>query len=335
MAGVERPRTFGPVAYAHQTVECKDAFPFPEMQVHFPADAFAGAIVGAAGRLTVIPHNREDFSHLIVVDSPDVDSVEEQNRRIAEDLCLLSDVVIFVASSEKYADDISVQVLNGVLKDHKPVYYLLNKAGGEFDRSDVLKIFKAQGLALSKDRIYLFPRVTGGLPEKLAEEPAVQAFLKAFREDLAPGKTGAIHAEQQKERMARSRRHLFQLAQLLEAEEEASRLWLEHLEELSNQAVDAILKGEEERFKANSNQYIRMEIRRLFARYDLLSKPRRFVQDIVLTPFRFFTRRKPDKSGDRREDLEKLRKNSDPTVLLSALEQFNRRVLEELSPADP
>ncbi|HIJ19408.1 MAG TPA: hypothetical protein HPP58_00020 [Deltaproteobacteria bacterium] len=337
LAGIERPKTFGPVAYAHETVGWKDIFPFPEILIHIhsPADASARAVVGATGRLTVIPHNREGFSHLIVVDSPDVDSVEEQNRRIAEDLYLLADVVIFVASPEKYADDISVQVLRRVLEDHKPVYYLLNKVVGEFDRADVLKISETQSLALSKERIYLFPRVAGGVPAKLSGEPVVQAFLKTFGEDLVPEKTRAIYMEQQTARMALSRQKLVQLAHLLETEEEASRLWLERLKQLSLQAVDALLKGEEDRFKANSNQYIRMEIRRLFARYDLLGKPRRLVQGIILTPLRFLTGRKARKNENRREDLARLRKNADPTALISALEQFNRLVLEKLSPADP
>ena len=336
VAGIERPKTFGPVAYAHETVEWKDAFPFPEMWVNsrLSTESSAKPFAGVSGRLEVISHNRERLSHLVIVDTPDVDSVEEKNRLIAEDLYLLAEVVIFVASPEKYADDISVQVLARVLEDHKPVYYLLNKVGGEFDRGDVLKISEIEGLVLPKDCIYLLPYVVGGVPAKLSGEPAVQGFLKTFGEDLAPEKSRVIHREQQKARMARGRQHLAQLAHLLETEDEASRLWLERLEQLSLETVDALLKGEEDRFKANSDQYIRMEIRRLFARYDLLGKPRRVVQGIILTPLRFLTGRKIRKNDDRGEDLAKLRKNSDPTVLFSVLAQFNRRVLEELSPAD-
>jgi len=336
IAGVERPRTFGPVAYAHETVEWKDAFPFPGIQVysHSPAEPSGRAVAGVPGRLAVIPHNQEHLSHLVIVDTPDVDSVEEQNRLIAEDLYLLADVVIFTASPEKYADDIPAQVLRQVLEDHKPVYYLLNNVRGELDRTDILKIAKTQGLVLSKSRIHVLPHVTGGAPGKLSREPAIQRFLKTLGTDLAPEKTRAFCVEQQKVRIERCRQKLAQLANLLEAEEQASRLWLERLEQLSILAVDALLKGEEERFRANSNQYIRMEIRRLFARYDLLAKPRRLVQGIILAPLRFLTGRKTRKNEHRREDLARLGKNSDPTALLTALEQFNRLVLEELSPAD-
>ena len=337
IAGVERPKTFGPVAYAHESIEWNDAFPFPEMRVHghLPAEPSGDRpAAGAPGRLAVISHNRERLSHLILVDTPDVDSVEEQNRLIAEDLYLLADVVIFTASPEKYADDIPARVLRQVLEDHKPAYYLLNKVGETLERTDILKITETQGLVLSKNRIHVLPRVDGGVWAKLSGEPAVQGFLKTLEEDLAPEKIQGLCMEQQKARVERSRQKLSRLAHLLEAEEQGARLWLEQLETFSLQAVDTLLKGEEARFKANSNQFIRMEIRRLFARYDLLAKPRRLLQSIILTPFRFLTGRKPRKNEHRREDLNRLRKNSDPTVMLAALAQFNRLVLEKLSPAD-
>ncbi len=337
MAGVERPKTFGPIAYVHETVEWKDAFPFPEMRAHDhlpPESPGERSVVGVPGRLALISHNRERLAHLVIVDTPDVDSVEEQNRLIAEDLSLLADVVIFVASPEKYADDIPARVLRRVLEDHKPVYYLLNKVGEALGRTDILKIIETQGLLLSKNRIHVLPHVDGGVPAKLSGEPAVQGFLKTLGEDLAPEKIQALCMEQQKARVERSRQKLARLAYLLEAEEQGARLWLEQLETFSLQAAHALLKGEEERFKANSNQYIRMEIRRLFARYDLLAKPRRLVQGVILTPLRFLTGRKARKNEHRREDLDRLRKNSDPTVMLAALEQFNRLVLEKLSPTD-
>ena len=337
IAGVERPKTFGPVAYAHESIEWNDAFPFPEMRVHghSPAESSGeGPAAGVPGRLWVISHNRERLSHLIIVDTPDVDSVEEQNRLIAENLYLLADVVIFTASPEKYADDIPTRVLRRVLEDHKPVYYLLNKVGDALDRADILKITETEGLVLSENRIHVLPHVEGGVPTELSGEPLVQGFLKTLGEDLAPEKIQSLCTEQQEARVERSRQKLTRLAHLLEAEEQGARLWLEQLETFSLQAVDALLEGEESRFKANSNQYIRMEIRRLFARYDLLAKPRRLVQGVILKPLRFLTGRKSRKNEHRREDLNRLGKNSDPTALLAALEQFNRRVLEKLSPVD-
>ena len=337
IAGVERPKTFGPIAYVHETVEWKDSFPFPEMRVHGRSHTESPVerpAAGAPGRLAVISHNRERLSHLIILDTPDVDSVEEQNHLIAEDLYLLADVVIFTASPEKYADDIPARVLRRVLEDHKPVYYLLNKVAEALDRNDILKITENEGLVLSKDRILVLPHEDGDVLAKLSGEPVVQGFLKTLGEDLTPEKIQALCKEQQKARVERSRQKLARLAHLLEAEEQGARLWLEQLETFSLHAVRALLKGEEERFKANSNQFIRMEIRRLFARYDLLAKPRRLLQGVILTPFRFLTGRKARKNEHRREDLNTLRKNSDPAVMLAALEQFNRLVLEKLSPAD-
>ena len=57
-----------------------------------------------SGTLTMVVHAHRELSHLILVDTPDFDSVEASNKSICERFFVISDVVIFVTSQEKYAD---------------------------------------------------------------------------------------------------------------------------------------------------------------------------------------------------------------------------------------
>jgi len=91
--GVERPKTFGPIVYAHRDCPIEKGFPFPAIQIERrpSEDPIAGPANGIPGHLLILEHRREDLSHLLVVDTPDLDSVKAENRQIAEDLYLLSD----------------------------------------------------------------------------------------------------------------------------------------------------------------------------------------------------------------------------------------------------
>jgi hypothetical protein len=328
----ERPKTFGPIAHVHEGARLEQDFPFPDLKIREYGGGETSA--GSPGRLTVIPHNHAPHAHLVVVDTPDVDSVEEQNRLLADDLYLLADVVVFVASPEKYADDIPVQVLRRVLGDRKPVYYLLNKARGDLDQKDVLDVLQIREAGLTRNHIWLLPYVAGATSGQLAGEPAVRHFLRTLGTDLAPQKARSLSSAQQKARIQRARDGLLELQGLLEAEDQAGRIWLDRLEQISLETTALILKGEEERFKGHSDQYIRLEIRRLFTRYDPLAKPRRMIQEVLFMPLRLLGVIEARKKGRHQKALARLRRTRDLTPLLTALEQFNRRALEELSPAD-
>ena len=77
--GVERPKTRGPVAFAHRPGSSPEGeFLFSGLQVvHRCLEEADGAPHGGIpGKLLVLGHEREEWSHLVFVDTPDVDSVE-------------------------------------------------------------------------------------------------------------------------------------------------------------------------------------------------------------------------------------------------------------------
>jgi energy-coupling factor transporter ATP-binding protein EcfA2 len=98
--GVERPKTYGPILYAPEGCPLEKDFPLPGMELCKEIDEGGGhrPATGAAGRLVILEHARSEFSHIVLADTPDLDSVEMDNRQVAEDLFLLSDAVVFVTS---------------------------------------------------------------------------------------------------------------------------------------------------------------------------------------------------------------------------------------------
>jgi energy-coupling factor transporter ATP-binding protein EcfA2 len=66
---------------------------------------------------------------LVLVDSPDIDSTEAGNRARAETLIDNADVIVFVTSATRYADDVPWQVLRRAMSRGTPVINVLNRVG--------------------------------------------------------------------------------------------------------------------------------------------------------------------------------------------------------------
>jgi len=139
--GVERPKTGGPIAYAHRHCEMGKGFPFPDIEVrrHASDDPAVGPTSGQPGRLMVLDHDRAEWSHFILVDTPDLDSVEKEHRQFAEDMYLLSHAVIFVMSQEKYADEAPYLFLMRLIQEEKPYFLIVNKAEEKASHDEILE----------------------------------------------------------------------------------------------------------------------------------------------------------------------------------------------------
>lgn len=69
------------------------------------------------------------FDSVTLVDSPDIDSTSTEHRAVAETLIDNADVVVFVSSALRYADDVPWQVLRRAVSRGAPVLYVLNRVG--------------------------------------------------------------------------------------------------------------------------------------------------------------------------------------------------------------
>ncbi len=334
--GVERPKTCGPLIYAHQAAAVDRDFPFAVKGIQQVTSdrAPAAGYAGTPGQVVVIPHEAQELSHLVIVDTPDLDSVELQNRQMVEDLLLLADVVIFVASQEKYADEVPFRFLSRLHLGQKPYYLLLNKAHEGLTGEEVLDGLRGQGLEVGPDRFWMLPYFSSGPGAALAEFAPFAQFkttlLRRLSKDRAPGVM-----QQERVRAAREAGSAMELLlALLQEEAKAASQWLEQLESFSEAAGQNLLTRQEERFATESRTHIQREIRKHFSKYDLLATPRRFIGEIIRTPLRLLGLWPEEKPPGSEEDLAAIFRTADLTMIQAAVEGFNRSVLEQLSPQD-
>jgi len=335
-SGVERPKTSGPVAYAHRDARIHEIFPFPSMAVRREREEEAGpgGRPGAPEEMLVLEHRRGELAHMVLVDTPDLDSLEYRNRRIARDFYLLADVVVFVASQEKYADEVLFQFLRKVESEGKDCFFILNKADANVTVEDLVLAFRQQGLHLPPDRFRLLPYAFSHPFGHLRQDPRfldlVEALLGRFsRPDPA------VFLEERKRRDLETLRHRSRgFLALLEAERRAADQWTEKLDGIYHRICEDLFLEQQKRFSAESRHYLQKEIRLLFSRYDILAKPRQWVGRIVKAPLRFLGLGSDEDSSSGGK-LERARRKTDFTPIVSAVEKFHRAVLEQLSPQDP
>jgi len=335
--GIERPKTRGPIAYAYRGMSLEQGFPIPGVRVKkaSPDGSEKQRFTGQAGEILIVEHDRPEISHWIVVDTPDLDSLEHDHRHMADDLYLMSDVVVFVTSQEKYADGVPYEFLQTIQKDRKPFFFILNKAGVEMNPEDISLAFKDHRIPMPEDRFWLFSYLSSAAPEILPEGGDVQGFEKAFSRTLSPEAMPRVLREERARKAQILGERLDALLGALKQEQKASEQWLSELDRLFRDSRDAFVRGQQERFSEESRAYLQSEIRNLFDKYDVLARPRRMVAQIISTPLRLFGfRKRQDARKTREEALAKLREKADLSPVNRMLDQFNRNVLEHLSPPD-
>jgi energy-coupling factor transporter ATP-binding protein EcfA2 len=334
--GVERPKTSGPIAYAHRNCALENPFPLAGTTVtRIPsADSPFSPAVGLTGSLLALIHDRDDWSNLVLVDTPDLDSVEVRNRKITEDLYLLSDAVVFLTSQEKYADEVPFLFLKRIMRERKPCYVVFNKADTAATKEEVLSTFEGENVSIPGDRIWLVPYSTTSVFQNVLDSAAFRGFSQLFFKELC-GSEGSKRLQatlaRQKETAEKS---LARLLELLEREKTDAITWLNRLRTLSQAASRDLIREQRDRFSQRSGDYLSSEIRRLFAKYDVLARPRQMVKRVLLAPLRFLGLLDAGARDAHRNALQKIREKIDLVPIQTAVERFNRLVLEKLSPHD-
>jgi ribosome biogenesis GTPase A len=74
------------------------------------------------------PHDRKEISHLILFDFPDYDSHLSQHRSLVQELSQKLDIIVWVASPEKYADQAMIHMMSNLVQSSKNYCFVLNKA---------------------------------------------------------------------------------------------------------------------------------------------------------------------------------------------------------------
>jgi energy-coupling factor transporter ATP-binding protein EcfA2 len=120
-SGILRPTTRRPVALAH------------------PDDAGADLLPGLSERdaleLVVDPTVGRG---LVLVDAPDFDSVELANRALAVELLEAADLVVYVTTATRYADEVPWTILERARQRGVPLLAVLNRLPPEVDDADAI-----------------------------------------------------------------------------------------------------------------------------------------------------------------------------------------------------
>lgn len=329
--GVERPKTCGAVGYAHHGAASDLDLPFPEVRVvrHPGSQSIGAPLAGEPGVFHVRLHEKNQWAEVVLVDTPDLDSVEEANRLLAENFFHLADAVVFVTSPEKYADDVPSRFLKGALREGAEVFLVCNKAGRDLGPRDVLEVFRGDGVVPSPDRVTLLPFLAGDPVGRLPEEASFREFRSRLVERVREEAGVALRQRS----LARLRhvlsRELKELGEILAEEAREAERWKETLEQYRRQAVEDVLAGQEKHFTAETRAYLQAEIRSLFSRYDPLAKPRRWISKTLAVPLRLLGILKGSPYPGRRESLERVKGRIHVEGIQAAVQRFSRRVLEE------
>ena len=137
---------------------------------------------------------------MVLIDTPDFDSVEQHNREEAERVLLEAEAFVFVTDVQKYADHSTWEYLERISAENKPLIIVLNKAvseGAELDfRSRLDRKFHRSDIEVIRERpiddATLIPsddvalqRIGQRVSEILGTPTECRALLvSAFRADL-------------------------------------------------------------------------------------------------------------------------------------------------------
>ena len=114
--GAVRPTTRHPIVWAHSD------------HLKRYEDEFLTGYGPGAGRSLEVRSSEDDLLRgVTVIDSPDFDSVVDENRQIAEDLLAVADLCIFVTSAQRYADAVPWEFLERARRRSLPIVFVINR----------------------------------------------------------------------------------------------------------------------------------------------------------------------------------------------------------------
>lgn len=336
--GVERPKTVGAVAYAH--AQAGDQEILPAFLGPIEREEFVPAHKGQQGQeqgMTLVVHQDSRLQNLVFVDTPDLDSLVTGHHDLARDILLMADVVFFVASQEKYADEVLYQSLVSLGHSGQRLFFILNKADPPPGRNiqdildEVVQTLDPKRAFLSPERCVALPFVqAGNIPECNTD---MQAFAQDVIRYYTSGPGQEIMKEENKRTWAELKADLSQIHAVLQAEAGEVSAWEKRLHSVYDECVSRLLEREESGFQSSQRRAVQEEIRKVFGRFDFLAGPRRVIGTCLRLPLRLVGVAGPSRKA-RQEDLERAKRKADSRPVQEAVDEFNALFLERVVPVD-
>ncbi|MGO9120843.1 MAG: GTPase [Desulfomonilaceae bacterium] len=291
-------------------------------------------------RTQIVAHHRSELSKSILVDTPDIDSIEPSNRLNAESFFIISDIIIFVTSQEKYGDLAVHEVTERARRWGKKTIFIMNKVTSATAFDDFRNSLKAEKFIdepVRIDRLPIAPEIIPGLREDphfsaIFGEVAEKNFVKNIR-------------EAELERLSASTRSsLEMLEQSFDAEHQRIATINSGIQVIFEDVTRNMQADLDRVVTPDVEKHIRERLNQLTVKYDLLFVPRQKLREAihelienVSSWFSFQSSQAPDKQAvipDRFGELDAVRRAANLRPLETAVAQLNKRVAQMLS-SDP
>ena len=285
----------------------------------------------------IVAHNRPELSNSILVDTPDIDSVEPSNRLNAESFFIISDIIIFVTSQEKYGDLAGHEVLERARRWGKKTIFIMNKVTSDTAFDDFRSSLKAEKFTdepVRIDRLPIAPEIIPGLRDDSHFSTIfAEVSDKNFEKDIR---------EAELERLCASTRSSLEV---LERAFDAERQRIVTINNRIREILEDVtrnMQGDLDRIVTpDVEEHIRAQLRQLTVKYDLLFVPRQKLREAVrelienvsgwLSSQSSETLKRQTITPEHLGDLAAVRKAANLKPLETAVAQLNKRVAQMLS----
>lgn len=225
---------------------------------------------------TVFPHEHPELASIILVDTPDFDSVELSNRAIADDFFIISDILVFITSQEKYADLTGHEMQERARQWGKETIFVMNKVASDAAYNDFMSLLRAVGYEaepIKVARLDPSPILIPGLRNS-------PAFIELF--SRASGSAGKAIRHEELDRLRRrgqaSLKDLtssleFQSQRVVAVNSEIGRILAETSKGMEAQLDDIVSEDMEVQ--------IRNRLQGLLRKYDILFVPRMMIRNAL------------------------------------------------------
>ncbi|MEW6113289.1 MAG: GTPase [Thermodesulfobacteriota bacterium] len=330
--GIRRPCTLTAMVFVHRDWE--------EQFRNCPFFLRRKEVAGEAGssEVTLETHDNADLTGFLLVDTPDVDSVELGNRQVAEDFLFLSDVLVFVTSQEKYGDLSGQRVREEAKAWGKTTLLVMNKVVSDTAFEDFRKSVAPSERSIADvvrvERVESMPELIPGLWEREGFVALRSLGSKEHREEA---------------RRPEIVRLVSQTRLRLETLEESLSVQFERINRV-NERIGTLLDGVRQELNAELDDVVSVDVeahiqerlQQLLRKYDIFIVPRMIIRNAVkkalgLVAELLFSSTRESENGEkalRSEDLETTRSSVRLEPLQSAVAKLNLRIAEMLA-SDP
>ncbi|OPL11506.1 MAG: hypothetical protein AVO39_05370 [delta proteobacterium MLS_D] len=337
--GVARPTTTAPVAYGHRDHAAAVNSPFflSRTKRAFHDATGGGSVTGNDGNpfIRYVEHGEDHLSHLVLLDTPDLDSLESQNRCQARLMYHLSHGVIFVTSQEKYADQVLFRFMHRASVEGKPLFVVFNKAEKDQTAAELVRIFRERGISLNEERFFVIPFMGADERDSGTLRRILDNFALKMQEVFSRAEKETIIREDRQRIQRNIADKASRLLNLIEREKEAEGRWVEKLDSLVDSSARFLLEEMKTRNEQRNLHAIKREIKKIFGAYDVLAKPRGYIASLVRAPLDLLRIGRAETDEEKKESLLRAGRRIDNSPIISAIEHLNVLILENLSPSSP